>query len=288
MKMKLAQRLLAGYYSGQLKLIGLVSPQKAARKAFTLFCTPFAPRPGKNIPGLFQEAEPLSFLLNGLTIRGFRWIPQQPNGKKILLSHGFRSYSYKFEPYILPLLNEGFEVIMFDAPAHGTSDGKSLTAILYKDMIVYAEKNYGPFFGFIAHSLGGLAVALALEEFESAGRKIVLIAPATETSRAVSNFFEVIHVSAKVQNAFEQYIFNITGKHLAHYSIKRVVSNLDTPVLWIHDRHDRICPYEDMQPMFARGLPHVQFHITEQLGHNQIYKAKAVNDMVVAFMKPSE
>jgi alpha-beta hydrolase superfamily lysophospholipase len=82
----------------------------------------------------------LSFEIKGLTIRGFRWVPEKPNGKKIMIVHGFRSYSYKFEKYILALKKEGFEVVAFDAPAHGTSDGKLINAYIYKQSLDNIEK----------------------------------------------------------------------------------------------------------------------------------------------------
>jgi hypothetical protein len=54
MKMKLAQRLLIGYYKTKLKTIGLwFLSRKAAEAAFKIFCTPFASKPPKKIPPYF-------------------------------------------------------------------------------------------------------------------------------------------------------------------------------------------------------------------------------------------
>ena len=82
-----------------------------------------------------------------------------------MIVHGFRSYSYKFEKYILALKKEGFEVVAFDAPAHGTSDGKLINAYIYKQSLDHIEKAHGPFYGIMGHSLGGLAASLAFEGF---------------------------------------------------------------------------------------------------------------------------
>lgn len=283
MKMKLAQRLLIGYYKTKLKTIGLVSPRKAAEAAFKIFCTPFAVKPPKKIPPVFHKAEKLSLEIKGLTLRGFRWVPEKPNGKKILIVHGFRSYAYKFEKYVLALKKEGFEVVAFDAPAHGTSDGKLINAYIYKVMLNEVERSYGPFYGVMGHSLGGLAASLAFEEFAGhLNRKLVLIAPA-ETERAIKNFFMIIPVDDKVREAFTELIDELTDKPISYYSVGRVVKALTSPVLWVHDKQDTICLFEDVKPLLSLGMPHVNFLITEQLGHNKIYKDNKVCAEIVQF-----
>jgi pimeloyl-ACP methyl ester carboxylesterase len=212
MKMKLAQRLLIGYYKTKLKTIGMVSPRKAAEAAFKIFCTPFASKPPKKIPPVFHKAEKLSFEIKGLTIRGFRWVPEKPNGKKIMIVHGFRSYSYKFEKYILALKKEGFEVVAFDAPAHGTSDGKLINAYIYKQSLDHVEKPTDRFMVLWAIHWVGWPHHWLLKNFQGReNRKLVLIAPA-ETERAIKNFFMIIPVDEKIREAFTELIDELTDK----------------------------------------------------------------------------
>jgi len=288
MKMKLAQRLLIGYYKTKLNTIGIISPRKAAEVALQLFCTPYSGKTARKAPPVFHKAEKLSFEMDGLTLRGFRWVPEHPNGKKILIVHGFSSYAYKFEKYILPLKKEGFEVVLFDAPAHGTSDGKLISAFLYKNAILRIEDLFGPMFGIMGHSLGGLAASLAFEELPGKEtRKLVLIAPATETERAIANFFAILPADEKVKQAFKQLIVELTGNPISYYSVSRIVKNLDTPVLWVHDKQDTICNFEDVKPLLALDLPHVTFLVTEELGHSKVYKDTKVCTEIVHFFSSS-
>ena len=82
-----------------------------------------------------------------------------------------------------PLENKGYEVLAFDAPAHGDSEGSTVNAIEYSEMIKKVIELYGPVEAFIAHSFGGIAISLALEQIpHDANTKIVFIAPATETT----------------------------------------------------------------------------------------------------------
>jgi pimeloyl-ACP methyl ester carboxylesterase len=285
MKMKLAQRLLLKYYKTKIKTVGIVSPKIAAKIAFDLFCKPFQSKTTKKVPVVFFKAKPISLKLNGLTIRGFHWKPENANGKKILIAHGFSSCAYKFEKYVVALKKEGFEVVAFDAPAHGNSEGKRINAIVYRDMILKAEKIHGSFFGIIAHSLGGLSAALAFEQFKTPeNKKLVLIAPATETKTAIKEFFKIIPSEPKIVAAFEEYIKELAQKPLSYFSVARVVKQLSKGVLWVHDEEDAICTFKDVAPLLTEAIPSVQFIITKGLGHNKIYKEQSIKAQIVAFL----
>lgn len=238
------------------------------------------------MPAIFQKAEKLSFMLDAHTLRGFRWLPGTGTGKKILIVHGFNSYAYKFEKYIQPLQKEGFEVILFDAPGHGTSDGKLINAFLYKKAVLRMEELYGPLYGIMGHSLGGLAAALAFEDLPAnENRKLVLIAPATETESAIAGFFRLIPAADKIKNAFVTLVTELADKPVSYYSVSRVIKNINAPVLWIHDKHDTVCSFIDVQPLLSLVLPHTRFIVTENLGHNRIYKDDSVCTEIIHFFR---
>ncbi|NCT95298.1 MAG: alpha/beta fold hydrolase [Chitinophagaceae bacterium] len=286
MKMKLAQRVVIGYYKTKLRTLELVSVSKAAEQAFKIFCTPYVRSRNTTMPALFHNAEPLEMTLEGLRLRGFRWLPKQANGRKALVAHGFSSRSYKFEKYIQLLLRQGYEVVAFDAPAHGLSEGKTIHAILYKRMLLAVDARWGVFDLMLAHSLGGLATALAITETDpQIRRKLVLIAPATETRSAMDGFIQLMHLSRPVSQALEDLIIQLAERPLDYFSVTRSVQQVAHPVLWIHDKGDRICPYADTLPAQALALPHVQFHITEGLGHNRIYRDAQVVSRVQQFLQ---
>ena len=263
----------------------MVSPRKAAEMAFKIFCTPHAGKPPKKSPPVFHKAEKIFFESDGNVLRGFRWRSEHPNGKKILIVHGFRSYAYKFEKYVLAFKKEGFEVLAFDAPAHGNSDGKLINAYIYKNALLKAEALYGPFYGIMGHSLGGLAASLAFEQLpDPENRKLVLIAPA-ETERALQSFFSVIPLDEKIRVAFTHLINEITDKPVSYYSVGRAVKAIHSPILWVHDKQDTICPFEDVTPLLSLNLPHVNFLVTEHLGHNKVYKDNKVCTEIVHFFR---
>lgn len=284
MKMKLAQRIALGYYRVKFRALSLISHRAAADSVFKLFCTPYSGKPRRKAPPVFSKGHAIHFFSDGFMVNGWHWKPEQPNGKKILIVHGFDSCSYKFDRYVVPLKRLGFEVYAFDAPGHGTSAGKRINALLYRDTILEAERVYGPFYGIMAHSLGGLSAALAFEHLpDQAQRRLVLIAPTTETTTAISNFFRFVPVPDKTKAAFHTLLEEVGRQPISYFSLRRIIHEIDAPVLWVHDKDDLVCPYEDTLPIQALQLPKVEFFITSGLGHSGIYRQNNVFRKIVGF-----
>jgi pimeloyl-ACP methyl ester carboxylesterase len=286
MKMNLSQRLAIAYYKTKIHTIGLVSASKAAEIAYELFCTPRKPRKKLKEPPLFHKAEKLHLLVKESTLKGFRFTPQQPNGNKILILHGFSSYSYKFEKYVSLFKKQGFEVVAFDAPAHGLSEGKIINALIYKEAILQIEANFGPFYGLMGHSLGGLAGALAFQEFnDQANRRLVMVAPAVRTQRAIEHFYSLLPVDEKIRVAIDQLFKEITHLTIEEISVNHAIKHIQSPILWIHDKNDNICIFDDVLPIMNEKPEHIRFVITEGLGHSRIYKEASISNTIDHFFR---
>jgi pimeloyl-ACP methyl ester carboxylesterase len=272
------------YYRKKFNTLSLVSPRKAAEKAFELFCTPYTRKRNFPVPEIFKKAEQLTINLENIAVKGFRWKPDHnANGKKILICHGFDGFSYRFDKYVPSLLAKGFEVLAFDAPAHGVSSGTTITIIQYRDMILEINNQYGTLDGIMAHSFGGLAVALALEALKDYHcKRLVLIAPATETTHAVEGFLRYLKLNEKVTTAFNQLIEELGGVPASWYSVARVLQKINVPTLWLHDVEDSITPYEHMHHLTEKGLPHIQFEITKGLGHS-LYTHDNIHQKIIAY-----
>lgn len=279
--MKLSQRLGIAYIQTKFKAIAFISKRKAAEMIFELFCTPLAKFKRKEEP---QNAEPLHFKLNNITINGHRWNHPQP--KKALILHGFSSAAYKFDRYVLLLLKNGYEVLSFDAPAHGSSGGKTTQALEYSEMIKKVNELYGPINSFVAHSFAGIGLSLALEQIpHNTNTKIVFIAPATETTSAIDSAFAMLKIKDKlVRKEMDKLIFEKSGHHAEWFSIRRAIKHIKAQVLWIHDANDDITPLSDALKVKADNHSNIKFIITKGLGHRKIYHDAAVKKEIVSFL----
>lgn len=281
--MKLTKILALNYIRFKFRVLSLISARKTAVAAFRLFCTPLE-KSKKQTPPVFKFAEPIYELFNGQKLKGYRWNKGQP--VKILILHGFASAAHKFHRYVLPLIEKGYEVIAFDAPAHGSSGGNTINALEYKMMIKKVMENYGPVNGFISHSFGGLAVSLLMEEIpHDENTKVVLIAPATETTTAIDAAFKMLGISnKKVREEFDKIIFEVSGQQPEWFSVNRAVTNMKAKVLWIHDEYDDTTPLTDALKTKDQRLPNVEFVVTRGLGHRRIYSDDDVIERVVNFL----
>ncbi|MFM6926133.1 MAG: alpha/beta hydrolase, partial [Ferruginibacter sp.] len=271
--MKLTQRLAIGYIQTKFKLLSAISKRKAAEKAFVVFGTPFM-KSVRKAP--VKNAEIIHFHLNNKKMNGYRW--NHPQKRKVLILHGFGSAAHKFEDYAILLVAEGFEVLAFDAPAHGHSEGSTTNAIEYSEMIKAVMKNFGPVENFIAHSFGGIALSLALEQVpHSENTKIVFIAPATETTSAVDGAFKMLKLkNEKVRHEFEKIIIKVSGKETAWFSMRRAMNNIKASILWVHDADDDITPWADALQVKVDDHANIKFVLTKGLGHRKIYHDESV------------
>ena len=282
--MKLVQRIFLQYYTTRFKVISWFSPRMSAKMAFELFCTPYTKTRYKLPAKIFDQAEKLSLKVGHNTVNGFKWTtPVNNSDKTILICHGFDSSSYRFADYIQPLLDEGFNVIAFDAPGHGTSTGKTITVLLYRSMIKLADEKHGPFYGIMAHSFGGLAAVLALEEDkELACRKLVLIAPSTETIHAIETFFNYLKLTSSVRKEFIKLIEDLSGNPPHWFSVSRAIHNILPQTLWIHDKQDTITPFSHLEHLTIDQPSHVTFEITEGFGHSP-YRQPEILKKIISF-----
>lgn len=266
----------------KLWLLSLLSKKAAARQAFHLFCTP-QHRVRGPLPAVFEKAEVLEFPFEGYMVRGYRC--NHPAPKKAVILHGFESGVVNFESYVLPLSQKGYEVLAFDAPAHGRSSGRSITVLTYKNMIRHIWEQWGPVDAFISHSFGGLSLALALEEIEHDGHlKVVFIAPAAETVTAIDHFFRILRLDTNVRKAFDRLIGSMSGKPPEWYSLARLAGHIRAQVLFLQDTDDAMTPLSDVEPIIRKNHPNFRFVISQGLGHRRIYRDAGSMEEIMKFL----
>ena len=281
--MKIQQKLAIGFIRAKINILSIFSNRRAAEETLRVFLTPMMKSPATE-NDFFEKAEPIQFTLNDILIKGFRC--NHPKEHKILLLHGFSSSCHNFSKYVLPLVEKNYEVIAFDAPAHGNSEGNTVNAVEYSLMIKRIIDFYGPVQGFVAHSFGGIAVCLAMESIpHDSNTKIVLIAPATETSTAVDGAFAMIGLkNDRLRKTFDELVLEKSGRETSWFSVRRAMNNIKASVLWFHDEDDDITPLNDALKVKTDNHSNIKFVITKGLGHRKIYRDEAVVNAAVKFL----
>ncbi len=278
--MSVSKKMILTAARTQYFLLSVVSPSYAAKRALRLFSTPN--RYSLPETPLIKQSTKLTMLSNGWQLSGYSW---GDSSKKVLILHGFESAAAKFEGYVTGLLEKGYQVIAFDAQAHGNSTGSTITLPEYIINIADVHKNYGPFNAYIGHSLGASAIIHFLESApDVSAAKVVLIAPSTEASSLITRFCGILQLNNKVKNRLQNLIQQKTGQPVSYFSVIRALPAVLSQILWMHDTDDAITPFADAEKVESFGFQHVRFIPTSGLGHNKIYRDDSVKNEIMDFL----
>ena len=275
---KLFKKLLVGSLGFYINTLAYLSPRASARKAFRVFSKP---RQGKIGPHhqdfLDSNLEP-KLKVADLSIQPYRW---KGTGKTIVLVHGWESHSHRWKEMIFRLQKENYNIIAFDAPAHGYSDGKYLYVPIYSKVLDQVIDIYQPAF-LIGHSMGGMTV-LYNQAQDSGTRmeKLVILGAPDKLESLVDQYRAILGLNQKAIDALEAFFkrrFNFKTKD---FSSSAFAKKIQTPTLLIHDKEDTITPASGSRAIH-KALKNSEYIETEGLNHS-LYD-REVNEKIITFL----
>lgn len=256
-----------------------LSPDLALRRAERLFSTPRR----HPIPTLervvTQTGRSFELLSNGLKIRGYSW----GEGPPVVLLHGWEGRGTQLHAFIRPLVDEGFSVLALDAPGHGRSEGRTSGPVDFARALAALGRETGPVHAVVAHSLGSVATAYAMDAGLRVSR-VVLISPPATPSRFYTGLLAMLGFpEGAFQPALDAFAAHI-GSAWERLDLKRVAARMRVPMLLIHDRGDRETLWSEGAAV-AEAWPGAELVSTEGLGHRRILRDEAVVAKAVAFLR---
>lgn len=263
------------------KVGNLISPAISSRIACRLWMTP----PRFKTPASEREALASSNTKNitfeNHEITTFNW---GQSGPTVLLVHGWSGRGTQLGAFVQPLVNAGYRVLSFDAPAHGKSSGKQTNLYEISATLLDLQKRYGTFHAIISHSFGNPCTALAIQNGLKTSRLVSISPPAT-TMGLIDKFTQALQIPVNTKNKLVEHIENIFGAHIwEDLSMKNLVKQIKLPAIVIHDVNDTDVPWEEGQSV-ARAWNNAPFMLTTGLGHRRILRDKKVINTAVAFIK---
>lgn len=260
-----------------------VSPTLAGDIAYRLFFTT-SPR----MPVLEADAPTHADARRGrLTVRGLEVVTYEwGNGPRtVLLLHGWRGRASQFVPLVRELRAEGFRVIAFDAPAHGSSSGRSTDIRDWVDAAEQLQAQQGPFDAIIGHSFGALA-ALTIARSTVPTPAVAAIAGAAGPDAFLAQFAADLHLdaatTARLSERFRRRLGMDQGAVSARYDAAQHPLTADTALLVVHDRGDRRMPDHDSLRLHEAHGTRSRLVRTEGFGHTRVLSADTTLDAVVA------
>lgn len=265
-------------YGKFFNLAVLFNPKATAIKAFDVFCTI---RKGKVLPNQRQfldEAKYKSLEIAGHSVQLYRW---KGNRERVLLMHGWESNSFRWRNLIKTLRDHDFDVLAFDAPAHGYSSGKRLHVPLYAEVTRYVLDNFDPKLA-VAHSVGGMTIQYVHHvNPESSLEKIITIGAPAEFEQFMDHYQGILKFNDKVRGAMNHRLKEWFGYYFDEFSSAIFAKKNTKKGLLFHDEDDLQVPVEASKKVH-KNWKGSNLILTKGLGHS-MHQDK-VNLQIIDFL----
>lgn len=203
--------------------------------------------------------------------------------KKILLVHGWSGRGTQLVKFADALVNEGFSMISFDAPAHGKSSGNTTIMTEFIASILEIDKQFGPFEAAVGHSLGGMTLLNAIKKGLKINR-LTIIGSGDKVKDILDDFVTKLELKSEFSSHLQKYFEKKYNEPMENYSAHSAAKTVEIPVLVIHDENDYEVPVTTSINIHD-NLKNGELLITQHLGHRKILGNPFVIEKTVEFMK---
>jgi len=270
----------------QIRTDTTISPDEFNELLWQLIC--YSPKMPVRLQQqqLLDEAEKFSltvkdeyFEKRDLRFNGFKW----GNGShKVLITHGWGSKAADFAEIITSLRGiNNLEIIAFDAPGNGSSEGELSNLLLFVQAVKAIVYAYGNPDIFIGHSLGAMANIVALKEMTLSPSLLISLAPLIRLKENFEYSMNMVDIPHKAQDTFLKSFENKFGKPASFYNLKDWYPFDEQVKHWLaYDQNDPISPNGYLEE-FLNTYPSVISQNYVDTGHERIIKStQIINDLV--------
>lgn len=200
----------------------------------------------------------------------------------MLLAHGWGGNAAQLVPLASAVVATGCSAVLFDAPAHGASSGRTASLPVFGAAIAAAARRTGAR-AVIAHSLGATGAAVALLDGLELDAAVFLAPPRNPETVGWSQFASAFRLGARLERATRDRLERRLGSYLTHFDLPTMAGRLSTPLLLVHDHDDRDVPISDGAAI-AAAWPGARLLATRGLGHRRILFDRGVLAQVASFV----
>lgn len=209
------------------------------------------------------------------------------SGPIVFLVHGWGADTTAMCSLVRPLRRRGYRVVAFDAPAHGSNDGRQTTMTRFVAGVRDVLERFDPesdVRALVGHSLGGLAAVAALSAARRAPDRLVLISAPSCLNEALRSFVSHWRLSRKVEDRIRAELKRSHGVPIEHWDMRTLATPGRFPTLVVHDRNDSFVPSEEARAVAAAVGGSVRTVITSGLGHARILADPEITALVSSFV----
>ncbi len=263
------------------KLLQAISPKLATLFAAKLFTTPLKHKIPKREWEMVSQSKKERLWVPKIAkeIQVYRY---GMGTKKVLLVHGWSGRGTQLVKIANLLVAMGYEVVSFDAPAHGKSAGHSTLMPEFIASIMELEQAMGPFEYAIGHSLGGMALLTSLKRGLDV-KKAVIIGSGDIIQDIIDAFINRLALKPNIGLLLKQYFEDQNKEEMESYSSHVVAQFVTIPTLIVHDQDDDEVSVKAAYSIHEH-LRNSELLITEGLGHRKILGDEKVLQRIREFL----
>jgi len=265
-----------------LKLSDKISSRLTLKLGVFLFTKPIKHKPPRRENFYFEHAKQQMIDVKSIN-KKINVYTLGDGDKKILLTHGWSGRGTQLVKIAEAFYKLGYQVISFDGPAHGKSNGNCTLMLEFITSIHQINKLFGPFDFAVGHSLGAMATLHAAStDFEV--KKIVTIGSGDIIEDIIKDFVERLKLKPKYIDSLRLYFEENYHYKMSDLDASYSASKLNIPTLIIHDENDRDVPVSCAEHIHKHHK-NSTLMITKGLGHNKILGDEHVINSIINFFE---
>ena len=272
------------------KILGRISPQVAADKAFRLFQKTRKLKFKKREIAFYDSAH--HFIAPSALGDVNCYEVGDPNGKLVILVHGWESNAGSMAGIGKKLAEQGFHVVSMDLPAHGYDKGSHTNLFDCKEAVKSVIERLWPSepFSVISHSFGSAVTTFALSETNYQIDQLIYLTSPNELSAIFEYFRDMIHIPAKAYQLIIDKVNRMFGEGIINLTVQEKGMDMNyNHLTMIHDKNDKVLPYIYSQKI-SNYLPRTELYTLENAGHyRMLWNDEVYSRILMQFeSKPAE
>ncbi len=262
--------------------LGRIFPSLLAPVYLKLFMRPRVIAKHKFEDELLKDLRRDEMRYEGKKIRIYEW-EINASAPWVVLSHGWQSRGTALRNMV-PIMHElGYNVVAFDGPAHGESEGKYSNMLIQSRVLDQLVSRYPSVRGIIGHSFGNTVATYLYSNSrkdESLDFMVVIASP----NRLIHVFEEFKSVVGAPENLYRAILQLVESKFDVEVEELNVQDLFEqckiNHGIIVHDKNDRITKIDNARQLHKKK-PNFTLIETQGLGHFSLAK----NNQVLALVK---
>lgn len=250
-----------------------------AETAFRIFTRPRLQEPGAAELAIAATAETGRVPFRGGTLATYGW----GEGPLVLLVHGWCGRATQFQALVPALVAAGYRAVAFDAPAHGSSDGRQATVTDFGEAVLAVAGHLGPIAALVGHSMGSPAALYAFARGLAVERS-VHVSGVASLVWATQRLAGALGLPPGELPALRAHIEAFIKAPLESMDLEVLRQGFRHPALLLHDPADPEVPYGDSEALAAHW-PAARLQPLAEAGHTRILRDPRTIAAVRAFLE---